>query len=113
LVQDVRVSEGITFQQEAEGDSAGSEISCRRTADGKTHQLAPVKLQLSAMSAKLLPRSQPPLENERGLIHVAEQLVPFHRHRIGDFFQWLCNSYSRFFGYTLDGSSSLTAHSDQ
>lgn len=59
------VSEGITLQREAEGDSAGSEISCRRTADGKAHQLAPVKLKLSAVPAELLPRSQPPSERER------------------------------------------------
>lgn len=53
------VSEGITLQQEAEGDSAGSEISCKRAADGKAHQLAPVKLKLSGVPAKLLPRRQP------------------------------------------------------
>lgn len=62
------VSEGITLQQEAE-------VSCRRTADRKTHQFAPDKLWLSAMPAKLLPRSQPPLENEGGLIRIAAKLA--------------------------------------
>lgn len=65
------MSEGITLQQEAEGDSAVSEVSCRRTADGKIHQFAPDKLQLSAMPAKVLPKSQPPLENEGELMCIA------------------------------------------
>lgn len=39
--------------------------------------------------------------------------VPFHRDRKGKFFKRLCNSCSRFFGFTADSSSSLMARSDQ